>query len=180
MSPGAAIVFLMAGPASNIATIGAVHRGFGIRALAIYLLTLAAGSVACGLLFDSLLAGVPGGVDAIHEHGGGGHPLRITVTVILLACIGHLALRDLGMWWQRSSPHDEGSMLTLDVSGMHCEGCARKVTALLQQQEGITQAVVDAEAGSAILHGSPADMDALLATLNDAGYPSSPIDTDSR
>lgn len=182
MSPGAAIVFLMAGPASNIATIGAVHRGFGMRALAIYLLTLAAGSVACGLLFDSLLAGVPGGSDAIHEHGGGGHPLRITATVILLACIGHLARRDLGTWWQRSTPHDKGSMFTLEVGGMHCEGCARKVTALLQQQEGVRRAFVDAAAGSAILHGSPADMDALLASLEDAGYPSSLMDskTDSR
>ena len=180
MSPGAAIVFLMAGPASNIATIGAVHRGFGARALAVYLLTLAAGSVACGLLFDSLLAGASGGADAIHDHGGGTHPLRFAVTIVFLACLGYLALRDLQRWWQRPSPRDEGDMLTLEVHGMHCQGCARKVTGILEQQDGITRAFVDVASGSATVHGSPVNLDALLVSLDDAGYPSSFMDTDVR
>ena len=37
MPTGAALVFLMAGPATNIATIGAVKRAFGGRVLAVYL-----------------------------------------------------------------------------------------------------------------------------------------------
>ena len=50
---GAAIVFLMAGPATNVATIGAVYRGLGGRALAAYLSTLVVGSLAGGVLFEA-------------------------------------------------------------------------------------------------------------------------------
>ena len=40
MPPGAALIFLMAGPATNVATMGAVLRGFGARILGIYLATI--------------------------------------------------------------------------------------------------------------------------------------------
>ena len=43
---GAALVFLMAGPATNVATLGAVYRTLGRRPLAIYLSTIIVGSVA--------------------------------------------------------------------------------------------------------------------------------------
>jgi len=52
---GAALVFLIAGPASNLATMGAVYRGLGRGAFAIYMLTIAVGSLACGWAFQSLI-----------------------------------------------------------------------------------------------------------------------------
>ena len=53
MPTGAALVFLMAGPASNVATIGAILKGFGPRILGIYLGTIIVGSVGLGILFDT-------------------------------------------------------------------------------------------------------------------------------
>jgi len=55
LPPGAALVFLMAGPATNVATIGAVARALGRRASVIYLTTVIVGSIACGWLFSFLL-----------------------------------------------------------------------------------------------------------------------------
>ena len=52
---GAAIVFLMAGPATNVATLGAVYRTLGAKVLAIYLGTIIAGSMVGGLLFGWLI-----------------------------------------------------------------------------------------------------------------------------
>ena len=49
MPAGAALVFLMAGPATNAATVGALFRAFGGRVLAVYLGTLIVGSM--GKLF---------------------------------------------------------------------------------------------------------------------------------
>lgn len=43
LPPGAALVFLMAGPATNVATIGAVYRTLGKRSLGIYLVTVRRG-----------------------------------------------------------------------------------------------------------------------------------------
>lgn len=67
MSPGAALVLLMAGPTTNLATMGAILRTFGGRVLAVYLSTVAVFSVGAGMLFDGLLTGIP--TAAEHMHG---------------------------------------------------------------------------------------------------------------
>jgi len=50
LSPGAALVFLLAGPATNLATITIVHRFLGRRATGIYLLAIAGCSLLLGWL----------------------------------------------------------------------------------------------------------------------------------
>ncbi|MDY6914324.1 MAG: SO_0444 family Cu/Zn efflux transporter [Planctomycetota bacterium] len=52
VSPGAALVFLMTGPATNAATITTVWRVLGRRTAIIYLLTVAGSALAAGLLLD--------------------------------------------------------------------------------------------------------------------------------
>jgi len=54
MSPGAALVFLLAGPATNAVTVTVVARFLGRRAVSIYLLTIVAFSIAFGLLLDEI------------------------------------------------------------------------------------------------------------------------------
>ncbi len=56
VSAGAAFVFLTAGPATNTVTIGVVKKMLGSRALAIYLGTIAAGSILFGILLDTLFS----------------------------------------------------------------------------------------------------------------------------
>ncbi len=62
---GSALVFLMAGPATNVATFGAVYRTLGSRILVIYLATVITLSLGFGLLFEGLIqapaVSVPGG-----------------------------------------------------------------------------------------------------------------------
>lgn len=52
LNPGAALVFLMAGPATNAATMGVVKKIFGTRALAIYLGMISICALAMGSLLD--------------------------------------------------------------------------------------------------------------------------------
>ncbi|MCX7804299.1 MAG: SO_0444 family Cu/Zn efflux transporter [Planctomycetota bacterium] len=58
VTPGAALVFLIAGPATNAATIAAAVRLLGRRGAAIYLAVLSAVALAAGILLDFLSAGV--------------------------------------------------------------------------------------------------------------------------
>lgn len=55
VSPGAVLVFLLAGPATNLATLGVVGKELGSRALVGYLLGLALSAVLAGLATDALL-----------------------------------------------------------------------------------------------------------------------------
>jgi len=56
VSPGAALVFLLAGPATNITSLTVIFGILGKRATAIYLFTLAVSAVVFGLAADSLYA----------------------------------------------------------------------------------------------------------------------------
>ncbi|MES9942245.1 MAG: SO_0444 family Cu/Zn efflux transporter [Candidatus Thiodiazotropha sp. 6PLUC2] len=53
ISPGTVLVFLLAGPATNLATIGVIHREMGVRTLVIYLLGISLSSILIGLATDS-------------------------------------------------------------------------------------------------------------------------------
>jgi hypothetical protein len=52
VSPGAALAFLIAGPATNAATIAALWKMLGSRAMWIYLGTIAFSAVFCGVVLD--------------------------------------------------------------------------------------------------------------------------------
>ena len=55
LSPGAALVFLMAGPATNVMSMLVVGRVFGRRSLALYLLSIVGGAILFGLAIDYVL-----------------------------------------------------------------------------------------------------------------------------
>jgi uncharacterized protein len=54
VSPGAALVFLLVGPATNITSLSMLTGLLGKRATALYLLSISAVSVLCGLFLDSM------------------------------------------------------------------------------------------------------------------------------
>jgi len=58
VSPGAAFVFLSAGPATNTVTIGVVKKMLGVRTLYIYLGTIVIGSILFGFGLDYLMRDV--------------------------------------------------------------------------------------------------------------------------
>jgi hypothetical protein len=70
ISPGAALVFLVSGPATNAAAVAMVWKDLGRQSTMIYLLVIAVCSLAAGLLLDQVVArGASTG--PIHLHGEG-------------------------------------------------------------------------------------------------------------
>lgn len=55
LSPGTVLVFLLAGPATNLATLAVVRKEFGLAILAAYLGGISLSSIFLGLLLDGLL-----------------------------------------------------------------------------------------------------------------------------
>lgn len=58
LSPGAALVLLLAGPATSVASLGILSKEFGRRVLLVYLSTIAVLAVAMGVLLDAVYAGL--------------------------------------------------------------------------------------------------------------------------
>ncbi|MCG9895785.1 MAG: heavy-metal-associated domain-containing protein [Fimbriimonadaceae bacterium] len=59
----------------------------------------------------------------------------------------------------------------LQVSGMSCQNCVRHVREALLSVPGVASAEVSLEAGSAEIVHEDADIQAMIAALEDEGYP---------
>lgn len=100
ISPGAVLVFLLAGPATNAASLVLLLRHFGKSFVRIYLVSIAVGSLAAGLALDAALAALGWRIVPqleAHSHGvvGAMHWLLVTVFGVLLVWrLGAGALRD--------------------------------------------------------------------------------------
>lgn len=93
ISPGAAFVFLFAGPVTNIASVTILYKALGKKALIIYLASVAVCAVTFGLILDFIIntfhyqgIAVVGQIHA-HEHPG--------YMVVLAILFGILVLRSL-------------------------------------------------------------------------------------
>ena len=83
ISPGAALVFLISGPATNAAALTTVWTILGKRTTFIYLATIAISSLAAGLLMDWWSPGMVVLPD-LHDHGHGVHGLKTIAGIVLL------------------------------------------------------------------------------------------------
>ncbi|MCV2402531.1 SO_0444 family Cu/Zn efflux transporter [Marinomonas sp. C2222] len=89
ISPGAALVFMLAGPATNIATLMVVKNELGNRSLAAYLVGVIATAIASGLILDWLVKYFDWSmqVNAGHHHPMT-DPLYIASAIVLAGLIG--------------------------------------------------------------------------------------------
>ncbi|BAO44532.1 permease [Thiolapillus brandeum] len=99
ISPGTVLVFLLAGPATNIATIGVIHKEMGRTTTMIYLLGIALSSVGLGVATDFMVTALDIDIMGELESGGDAVPLWIAAgsgVVLLVAAIRPLRRKLLG------------------------------------------------------------------------------------
>jgi len=91
VTPGAALVFLMTGPATNAATFGAIWKILGRRETFIYLAVVAITALACGVILDLLfvITELPAGSDAVTMLPGW---LKNGAAILLAAILAYATL----------------------------------------------------------------------------------------
>lgn len=169
MPTGTALVFLMAGPATNIATLGAVYRSFGRRVVAIYLGTVAIMSILFGLIFNRILSP---GMTGVHHHGGEASLLQLICAVVLSALLIFLLGRRLFKKPAAAvsiSP-DKGRAKTIRVRGMTCSHCVNAVKNALEKVDGVEEAIPDLTTGTVLIRGDNIDNNTILRAVQEAGY----------
>ena len=163
---GAALVFLMAGPATNVATIGAIGRTLGKKALAMYLLAVVGGSVGLGLAFDFLLDAST--VLPHHEHGAAAW-WAIVSAIVFTALVAYFAVDELRMWIASRRVPEGPDAIEVGVEGMSCNGCVSRLQGALTKADGVDAATVTLEPPVAVVHGA-LDTEAVRQLVRDAGY----------
>jgi uncharacterized membrane protein YraQ (UPF0718 family)/copper chaperone CopZ len=160
--PGAAMVFLISGPATNVATMGAIYRVLGGRTLAKYLTTIAVGSVAFGVLFDLLVD--PATAKPTHMHED--HSWWATACAgLLVALLAWFAFDDARGWIEKrrratkgAVPADDGlRTVEVPVAGMTCGSCVSRLERVIGRAAGVASVAVTLEPGRAVVHGDVSD-----------------------
>lgn len=164
---GAALVFLMAGPATNIATIGAIKRAFGQRVLTLYLGTIIVGSVGLGLLFDSLFTTTAtSAATQMHHDAWWAVASAAGLSLLLL----RYTVDDARRWWAtRALQSADGERLVVPVGGLTCGGCVAKLESALRGADDIQEASVTLEPAQAIIRGK-ASPERVHALIEGAGF----------
>jgi len=169
MSPGAALVFLMAGPATNVATLGAVLKTFGKRVTGIYVATIVVGSLVLGRVFDFVVE--------VQPREGGLHDCCPTLLTTMLAgalgiVLAGFAVSDLVGWRRRTrrARMAADEELVLSVDGMTCQNCAGHVRDALLKDTNVASVQVDLESKRVTVRGQGLDRHVLGRAIRDAGY----------
>ncbi len=98
ISPGAALVFLLAGPATNASSVVLIARFFGRRFVGIYLVGVVAVALASGLALDLLVSKLGWSIQPVVGSGGieEGGALSLAAALLLSGLLGWSMLR--GSW----------------------------------------------------------------------------------
>ncbi len=99
VSPGAALVFLLVGPATNVTSLSVLFGLLGKRATAIYLVMLSLFAVLFGLALDSIYSGFGISASAIAGQAGEVIPYWLQITGALIVVL--LSIKPLYLYLKR-------------------------------------------------------------------------------
>ena len=169
LSPGAAFVLLMAGPAANFASIIIVGKSLGKKAAAIYLGTIVIGAIAIGLCIDMLMprdwfpmSMVEG---PMHCHLNVGLFPGICSILLIALLINALIKRYTST---NNKTMDKGET-KITVKGMTCGHCKAMVEKNLSKLPGVESVTVDLASGETVIKGET-DPKAVQEVIDDLGF----------
>lgn len=172
LSPGAAFVLLMAGPATNMAAMLVIGKVLGRRTLGLYLLSILVGAIGFGLVIDYLLPAAWFTKIADEYHAAcchaGAMPWWKVGSAVVFSLLWVVAM--VGRKRQKKVYQMENKMeQEFKISGMMCNHCKANVERTLAKIEGVETVRVDLGEGKAYVSGA-VDPAKVVAAIEEMGY----------
>jgi len=200
ISPGSALVFLMAGPATNAATITVLFKTLGKKATIVYTGIIIVGALLFGLAIDHLLpaswfAVIAGAAD--HVHGESLQWWKELSGAILLVLLAYSVIRKYVLPVKNIASTENGKNIeptigeveqpcfavpvdfsalglvhekVVSIYGMTCNHCKNSVETNLLKLSGVSSVKVDLSGKKAYLAGHDIDLAMVAATIFELGY----------
>lgn len=175
LSPGAALVLLMAGPATNAATISVIGNAMGRKTMMIYLVSIIGGAILFGWIINTWLPlewfTIPGMLHGAHQHDFLPQWFKIASAVVL----GSLTLYVLLKKYipvnhkKKETPMIKYDLL-LNVKGMTCNHCKMNVENAVMDVKGVLEAEIDITQGTVQLRGEDIDVALIKKKITERGY----------
>lgn len=177
ISPGAAFVLLMAGPATNAATITMIGKVLGRKSLFTYLATIIVGALGFGLLIDYALP-TQWFTEITHQHLGHTHHeglswWQIGSGVILMALIINGYIQKYLNTKKNSVTQLKNNTMEIKrikVEGMTCNHCKANVESNLEKLAFIENVHVNLSEKTVTLEGDNFKLDEIKQTIDSLGY----------
>jgi uncharacterized membrane protein YraQ (UPF0718 family)/copper chaperone CopZ len=175
ISPGAAIVFLMAGPATNIATFTVIWNAIGKRMTIIYLASIIIGAMAFGIIIDYFLPqawlSYFSVTEMVSEHQHFlPHWLSLGSAILLVVLIINAEIqRYLPKKSKTTMESTTKKNTTYIVKGMTCNHCVANVKKHLTEAKDVNAVEVDLSSGHVELQGNISDQK-VKSIVEDIGY----------
>jgi hypothetical protein len=177
LSPGAAIVFLMAGPATNAATITVIGKVMGRKTLFSYMASIIGGAIFFGILVNEFLPREWFTGHLVHLHDGHGSHLIpdwlkvvSSVALILLLINGYAQKYFKRKKISVVENDNDMSNKTVKVSGMTCNHCKANVQNNLSTIQGIENIEIDLESGIVKMSGEEINLEEVKSKVESIGY----------
>lgn len=174
ISPGAAIVFLMAGPATNIATFTVIWNAIGKRMTIIYLASIILGALLFGVIIDYLLPEAWLSYFSITEMVSEHHhflPYWLSLgSAVLLTLL--IINAEIQRYLPKKTTIMEGKIKensTYIVKGMTCNHCVANVNKHLTEADNVNTVDVDLSSGRVDIQGDISD-EKVKTIIEDIGY----------
>ncbi len=178
ISPGAALVFLMAGPATNVATMMVISNTMGRKAFFIYLATIVGGALFFGTVVNELLPASWFGMSHMgsHNHSMAGSWLNAASTIVLAALVliavwnkwlkNKILPKKIITMEQNANPFYK----TISVEGMTCNHCRATVENNIAALDGVEECTVDLQSGEVKIGGTNVNLEKIAARVKELGY----------
>jgi uncharacterized membrane protein YraQ (UPF0718 family) len=161
-SPGAALVFLIAGPATNTVTLSFVRSKLGKRAFFLYIISIVSISLIAGIVFNYVFAILGGELSIISPHGEHvSHTLRV-VSGIILAVIIFIGI----IKFKQEKVKMENEFI---VEDMTCKHCKMTIENKLNSLEGVTNVSVNIDEKTVGVDGD-VNAEKIEDAIREAGY----------
>jgi len=153
LAPGAALVFLMAGPATNVATMAVIGKSLGRKTLWVYMLSIIGGALFFGILVNEFLprewitSYLPGHMHEGHVHQTG--PFGWLSAILLAGLVINSYIqkyleRKRNIQKTEVMSEEKGmSFVTYSVEGMTCNHCKATVERGIGNLENVTEVLAD-------------------------------------
>jgi len=175
LSPGAALVFLMAGPATNVATIAVLGNILGKKTTLIYLFTIIGGAILAGLFIDAFLP-ASWFLSAV-THAGHAHFLPHWLQIGSSILLGILLVNGVILKWiqerkekNRKLTTEGMEVKTFLVEGMSCKNCKAHVERDIMGVDGVEDVIADLSTGEVKVTGENLSEEEIRTLVEAAGY----------
>lgn len=180
LSPGAALVFLMAGPATNAATITVLNKVLGRKTMWAYLISIISGAIVFGLLIDNFLPREWFTFGGLHHHMSGheGHwelpnwlKWGSSISLSLLIINGYLQKYLSSKKEIKSTEHNiQKEEKLVSVYGMSCNHCKNSVEKHIGSLQNIEVAEVNLEQKILRMVGTSINLSQIKKEIESLGF----------